>query len=384
MIRNRLARAAALLLWFAAICSVFLHAQRDANPPQTTDTRATLNGTPAAVTRNEAPARSSFFSGRIQLLTADAITHFRYMDAGPGNVTARDEYYKISTRVQINFVGDGTTYLQARGESGRNFVSSYEYTGIGLHQRYWSFNLKSLYLGQKIGRHMEAQAGGVEYDPGVGTEATYADNDGWLEGYRLRFIGLGYGLPDKVSMTVGYVGDYAQPNVLARLHRMGDENYIQLLAVQKLGKSRDLSVEFDSLQTIRLAREAFRWQKVPLPVVAPDLTIEAISRASDNPTFGWAASLARNLDQKGRFRSGIFYSDIPTGMFQRGGSQVFRNGDCYALGKRVGPTFRVAPFKDFDITLFGSDRLDQTPGTRYRGQIAVHYQLASLLNRTVR
>jgi hypothetical protein len=381
MMHNRLGRFAALLLCLSALRPA-LHAE-PAEQAQPKDAQATVNGASVAITPKIKHDRPNFFSQRIQFLTADSVTHFRYMDAGPGKVTARDEYYKISTRVQINLVGDGTTYVQARGESGRTFVSSYEYMGMGLHQRYWSFNLKSLYLGQKIGKHMEAQAGGIEYDQGVGTEMTYNDNDGWLEGYRLRYTGLGHGLPDKVSVTLGYVGDYAQPNVFARLPRMGDENYVQVLAVEKLGKNRDLSIEFDSLQTIRYAREAFRWQKVPLPV-APDLTLEAIIRASDNPTFGWAGSLARNLDRKGRFRAGMFYNDIPTEMFQRGGSQIFWNGDCYALGKRVGPNFRIAPFKDFDITLFGSDRLDRTPGTRYRGQIAVHYQLAGLLNRAVR
>ena len=119
-------------------------------------------GTPSAgapVAAGITPAKANRFSGRVKFLAADSITHFRYMDTGPGKVTARDEYYKISTRVQINFVREGTTYLQARGESGRNFQASYDYTGIGDHDAYWSFNLKSLFLGQKIGHHLEAQAG---------------------------------------------------------------------------------------------------------------------------------------------------------------------------------------------------------------------------------
>ena len=381
MIHNHLGPFAALLLCLSAALRPALHAE-PAEQPQPKDAQATVNGASVAITPKIKHDRLNFFSHWIQFLTADSLTQFRYMDSAPRKVTARDEYYKISTRVQINLVGDGITYLQARGESGRSFTSSYDYTGIGVHHPYWSFNLKSLYLGQKIGQHLEAQAGGIEYDQGVGTEMTYNDNDGWLEGYRLRYVGLGHGLPDKVSVTVGYVGDYSQPNVLARLPHMGDENYVQVLAVEKLGKNRDLSVEFDSLQTIRYAREAFRWQTLPIPV-APDLTLEAIIRASDDPTFGWAGSLGRKLDKKARFRAGMFYSDMPKGMFQRGRAQIFWNGDSYALGKRVGPSFRVAPFRDFDVTLWGSDRLDRTPGTRYRGQITVHYQLASLLNRSV-
>src|SRR5690349_17095869 len=232
-----------------------------------------------------APKKINFLSHHLQFLSADGISHFRYVDSAPGKVTARDLYYKVSTRIQINLVGEGITYLQARGESGRSFSASYDYTGIGMHERYWSFNLKSLFVGQRIGRHLEAQAGGIEYDWGVGTEATYADNDGWLEGYRLRYTGTGHGfLPDKVGATVGYAGDFLQPNAFARLHRMGDENYVQVLALKKLANTCDASAEFDSLQSIRYTREAFRWQKLPIPV-APDLTLEAMTRASDNPTF---------------------------------------------------------------------------------------------------
>jgi hypothetical protein len=47
----------------------------------------------------------SFLAQHLQFLTADGITHFRYVDNNPGKVTARDLYYKVSTRVQINLVG---------------------------------------------------------------------------------------------------------------------------------------------------------------------------------------------------------------------------------------------------------------------------------------
>ncbi len=346
-----------------------------------------MSQTPSAgapMAASTTPTKANLFSGRVKFLAADSITHFRYMDTGPGKVTARDEYYKISTRVQINFVREGTTYLQARGESGRNFQASYDYTGIGDHVAYWSFNLKSLFLGQKIGHHLEAQAGGIEFDTGAGSEVTYADNDAWLEGYRLSYAGQIHRFaPDKISVTVGYVGDFLQPNAFARLHRMGDENYIQVLATRKLGSTRDLSAEFDSIQSIRFTREAFRWQKLPVPVVQ-DLTVEALTRASDNPTFGWSGTLSRAIDRKARLRLGMFYSDMPAGIFLKNGSAVFLNGDCYLTGKRIGPTVKLVPFPNAEIALFGGARVDDTPGTRYRGQIAFRYQLAGLFNRGLR
>lgn len=320
-------------------------------------------------------------SKRLRFLTAETVSHFRYVDAAEGSVTARDVYYKLSTRVQLNVKGDGTTYLQGRGESGGNFISSYDYTGVGLHERHWSFNLKSFFLGQKFGKHLEAQVGGIEFDRGAGTEASYADNDGWLEGYRLFYSGSpGKALPERINVTIGYVGDFLQPNMFARLPRMDEQNYIQILAAKKLGANQDLSMEFDSIQTIRFTRQALHWQKIPLRVLDEGF-LEAIVRASDGARFGWSASLFKTLDTKKRLRPGVFYSDIPDAMFLRESARIFQNGDSYVFGKRIGPTFRWMLPQNFEVTLFGSRRLDSTLGPRYRGQIAVRYQFANLLNR---
>jgi hypothetical protein len=327
------------------------------------------------------PPKTRLFLNRIRFLTADSFAHFRYVDTAPGKVTARDLYYKLSTRLQINLSGDGRTYLQLRGESGRNFQASFDYTGVGMHHGYWSFNLKSLFLAQKIGEHFEAQAGGIEFDRGAGTEITYADNDGWLEGYRVMYSGKSRALlPDKISVSVGYVGDFLQPNVFARLPRMGEENYVQILASRRFGPNQEASVEFDSIQTIRYARPAFHWQKMPLRVIDEGY-VEAMIRASDHTRFGWSSSLFKGLDSQRRARLGVFYSDMPDPIFRRGKSVVLQNGDSYLLGKRIGPTLRWTLPRNFEVSMFGSRRLDDTPGPRYRFHATLRYSFASLLNR---
>ena len=338
----------------------------------------------AAVPPDNKPTEVSFFTRRLNFLAADGISQYRYVDNDPGEVIQRDVFYKVTTTLRVKLVGEGTTYLQARGESGRSFISSYEYTGLGLHDGYWSFNLKSLFLGQRIGSHWEAQAGGIEYDRGAGTEITYADNDAWLEGYRLRYsVAHRAFLPDLVSATVGYAGDFKQPNVFARLPRMGDENYVQVLARKQAGKMTDVSAEFDSLQSVRYTREAAHLQKLPL-VAVDELVAEAITRASDDASFGWSGSLFRTMDRKGRLRLGVFISDMPQGIFLKDKTVIFMNGDSYVLGERMGPTVRIIPVKNLEVSLFGSDRLDEGSAPRYRGQVTVRYQFADLLNRGLR
>lgn len=325
--------------------------------------------------------RSGYLSRHLEVLSADGYNHFRYVDSGPGTTTTRDLFYKLSTTLRIKIVGEGTTYLQVRGESGRSFASSYDYTGIGMHIRYWSFNLKSLFLGQRIGRQWEAQVGGLEYDRGAGTEATYADNDGWLEGYRVRYSPPPHKiLPTMVSVTVGYAGDFRQPNVFARLPRLGDENYIQILASKTFGKNRSVSAEFDSLRAIRYTREAVHWQKLRL-VIVDELNAETMIRITDGASFGWSGSLFKSVDHNGRVRLGFFMSDMPQAIFLRGQETIFFNGDSYVLGQRLGPTLRVIPVKDLELSLFGGVRTDHTTGPQYRGQIAVCYHFAGLLNR---
>jgi hypothetical protein len=331
------------------------------------------------------PASNKFalLSQHLQFLSVDGYNQYRYMDSKPGDVTARDDYYKLSTVGRLTLLGEGVTYIQFRAESGRSFTSSCDYTGIGMHPGYWSFNLKSLFVGQKIGHHLEAQAGGLEYDRGAGTEATYADNDGWLEGYRLAYTSNARWVPDVLSATVGYAGDFKQPNFFARLPGMEDENYIQILARKAFGQNRDVSAEFDSLQSIRYTREAAHLQKLPL-VVVDELVAETITRTSDDATFGWSGSVFKTLDRKGRVRLGAFISDMPEGIFLKGKNTIFLNGDFYVLGQRTGPNVRIIPLKNFEVTLQGSARTDNTPSTRYRGQVTVCYHFASLLNRGLR
>ena len=348
------------------------------------------------------PRGTNLLAQHFKFVTADLASHYRYVDTGPGKVTTRDLYYKMSTRVQINLLGNGTTYLHARGESGRSFTSSNDYTGVGGDKAYWSYNLKSLYIGQKIGPNFEAQVGGIDYDQGVGSEMTYTDNDAWMEGYRLRYTRPGgrYYMPNKLSVTVGCMGDFLKPNVFSRFSRLGEENYLQVLGSKKLGETREVSAEFDSIQSVRFAREAFRWQKLHLFVI-DDLLLESITRASDNPTFGWAGALYRTFDKRGRFRAGVFYSDMPAGIFLKRPAPVqiaagvtpaaaakpttiWMNGDFYPAGKRMGPSVRVIPFKNFEVTAMGGGRLDNTSGTRYRGQVLFRYSFADLLNQALR
>ena len=50
---------------------------------------------------------------------------------------------------------------------------------MGLNDKQWVLNVKSFYFGQKLGKHLEGQVGGLDFERGVATEASAADNDGF-------------------------------------------------------------------------------------------------------------------------------------------------------------------------------------------------------------
>jgi len=326
----------------------------------------------------------SFLSRHVKFQALDGALRYLYADSAPHKVTSRALQYKISTRLQINLDNHGNSYFQARTETGTAYTLSWNSTGIGLNPAADRINAKTFLYGQRFARNWEVQVGGLEYDWGSGTEATYSDNDGYLEGYRVRYANTQVKwLPEKFSLTAGYVGDFAQLNVFSRFHRLGDNNYWQALVEKKLGEHGDASAEFDSLQAIRYTREALHWQKLHA-YAFDDVQIEALTRASNDASFGGSLILTKSFDAPRRWKLGAQYVDLPRKMFVNGASQVLLNADMYGLGRHFGPVLRVAPVKNFELTVIGFHRLDNTPGVRNRAYVGIRYQFAGLANHALR
>ncbi len=113
-----------------------------------------------------------------------------------------------------------------------------------------------------------------------------------------------------------------------------------------------------------------------------------LSRATENATFGWSATLGKSLGQKNPWKASILYSDIPRQMFNNYGAQLIENGDWISLGKRMGGTLQFSPIpahKDFSVQMHASRRMDASNlGPRWRAQIVASYKLAPLANKLFR
>lgn len=322
----------------------------------------------------------------LQVMQVETASHFAYTDMAAGKVVERDLSYRLTNRVQVNLLPDGRTYLQTRFETGKIFNYPWLSTGVGEAPAAFTMNVKSLYLGQRIGSHAEAEVGGIEFEPGAGTGATYAPGEAWLTGYRLRLSGSGNGWqPDRFTITTGYVGDFTTPNFFARGYRLGEPNYVQALLQKKLGTRFLTSAEYDALGPIHFTREAVRFRRLRSRLL-DEATLEAVTHVSGAAAFGWSVSLQNTLDHRSRWRSGFIYSDIPTKLFSnQAGQPLLLNWGEVGVGKRAAFLLRCNVLHNLEFGVMGSHRLDATPNTmRMRAVAYFRFDLADMLGDLVR
>jgi hypothetical protein len=325
------------------------------------------------------PPNPGFLARHLQILEVAQFNRFNYMDSGPGVVNARDMQYRIRTRTQINIAGDGATYLRMRAETGQGFSNSWNNIGGGFGPPKWDFYVKTLALGQKIGHDFELQGGGLEFDPGAGSQHTYASGDGAMVGYRAVSTGSPSAWrPDKFSLTMGYVGDFSQANFFVRSH-MGKLNYTQVLAQKHLGQSGEVSAEFDSISNVSFAREAIHWQR-GLGRVVDDSMVELVTRTNENPSFGWSATVSRGLDAAKRWQALAVYSDMRQGLYEKQGQPILLNQAEIGTGRRLslGGSHALSP--NMMLQLFAGRRLDNTASLRWVAQFGMSYQYTGLIN----
>jgi hypothetical protein len=329
------------------------------------------------------PSNANFMARHLRVLQLEQFNRFNYMDSGPGQVDARDMQYRVRTRTYFNLASNGTTYLKMRAETGQGFNNSWNNTGGGLGPGQSSFYVKVLELGQRFGQYVEVQAGGLDFDSGAGSQHTYASDDAAMVGYRGLLTGsASTWRPEKLSLTMGYVGDFNQSNFFLRCH-MGKLNYMQALTQKELGANGEISAEIDSISDVWFTREAVHWQK-GWGRIFDDVMVEAVTRTNLNPSFGWSATIARDLGAARRSQALVIYSDMPQGLYEKYGLPILLNQGEISTGKRLswGASHEIS--RNLRLELFAGRRLDNTPTLRWVGQFGISYQYADIVNHLLR
>lgn len=341
---------------------------------------ATLRAAETAA-QTPAPTPHSFAYdalSRFRIVEMETSTRFNYVDREGGGVIDRGIQYRLRIQPRLDLLGGGTTYLAARAETGKGFNNSWNETPADLYPGQTIFNVKSLGIYQKVGSHAKFSAGGLEFDHGEGNDETYVSHDGFMTGYRTVFTEIAPWMPQKISVTAGYVGDFDKANIFSRF-RMDRANYIQALAQQQLTPGLGGSTELDSIEGALYNRDALRYQHAG-PI--DEVVAEVVVRGSDRSTFGWSSELHKEFGPN--LHTELIYADLPTRMYLVGGNQVLQNRGEIGLGKRLagGATRKLT--NDYTVGVFASRLVDHTPGQRWVAQAGVSYQFASLLNRVLR
>lgn len=342
---------------------------------------ATLLLVAATYPLSAAEQKLDFLNTHIRVVSLEGGMRYAYTDMAAGRVSRRQLEYRGTTTLRLQFQKSGASYLQARAQTG-SFQSAFDATAVGLSRQRSAFNVKSLYVGQKIGSDYEFEAGGIEFEYGAGTEATYAANSGWMNGFRFRFHRHGgFWRSTKFNITTGYVGDFLKPNFFSRVARMGDLNYIQALAQKSLTDSVEASLEYDSIDGVGLSRQALLWKQIPARLF-DEAQLETNIRATDYVEAAWAATARKHFLPRLKAQAGLRYTDLPRDFFvNHNGSTVLLNSSEIGLGKRGALLASAKPISRLEAGILVSRRLDTDPlNRRWRALGYVSYDLRDMAN----
>lgn len=256
--------------------------------------------------------------------------------------------------------------LTAVAFNGDSFQASWNLRGLREGQSSNRLFLKQLYITGKPRQDVEFQYGGLPIVRGESSEITSYDNDGYLTGQRLTLAPKR--LVDEVTMTAGYLGDFRNPSVTNRLHRLSDINYSQILVKKKLSKGLTATADFTEDDGERTLRQAV---VIRLSRGVDLVRIEAYERVNGSRDAGGAITVEKPF---GRTRLAASFASV---------DDHYRpvNGDRYGRGQRISFTSTTALTRDVSLQFFVTRALedDLVMGNHTRFDVHIRYELASIL-----
>ncbi len=319
--------------------------------------------------------------GRLRWMDAYASTRFIYVDNRGGRIRMQDLQYKLQLKGRWNWTQSGSAYLQFRAETGNAFQPGWNYSGWGRNAASQSFSVKDLFLGQRIGSRLELRAGGIEFDRGLGTEATFADDDGFHVGYQVQYGPPRGWWPEKLQVTISHIGEFQHPSVFARFPGMSSPNAVQVLAEKRLAEKLEFSGEFDRIEGVEFTRLALRWAP---PAFLSRVTLESLVRTADNPSVGYSLQLLRKFGTRRPCSLTFTYSHMESGLFANNATRLLLNGDQPNLGQRLALSLSRPLGRGFSATTYVSRQLDRTISVprhdRWRTQLVLTYRFTDWLN----
>lgn len=310
----------------------------------------------------------------IELQMATIFARYRFTENSAGVTTANQLQYKGSFKGRIKFDERGHYSLHAGVFSGRNFVATWNNTGLGTGDAQSNLALKQLYFSALPVNGVELQYGGLYVSRGESTEITTYDDDGYLVGERLILKRPDKIFFDEASVTYAYLGDTNTPNLNKRYHRLRQSNYHQFLVSKKLGKRFAASFDYTFVNGAETLREAVKVQTKEAHIL-DFVRFETYQRVDVKPDFGFALYGEKAIHS--RLAIGGGYAQIDPNY---GGL----NADRFGSGKRFWLIGNLQLSSEFTVSTYLTHTISRTPPgpLHIRFDLILNYNLLKTLQRT--
>jgi hypothetical protein len=309
----------------------------------------------------------------VDLQVGQVDMRYRLIESSAGVRSSNTLQHKQTIRAAFKFDPTGRYTLQTGLGTGSQFVSTWEGTGLGTSPASWGFAVRTLYAAAQPVKGVEFQLGGLAPIRGESTEITAYDNDAYLVGERVSLKRPATLYLDEVSVTAGYLGDLTTPNVFARLDRLNEHNYTQVLAAKKLGSRAAASMDWTRATGSDTWREAVRLSTKEARLVDA-VRLELYQRV-DTPTGqGFAVIADKALSKRVSLSGGYASVDRNNGVL---------NGDRYARGNRIVVEGRVDLTPELTLSSFYGHAVanDFAVLNKTRFDIVVSYNVLKALQR---
>ena len=305
---------------------------------------------------------------RLELQSATFGLRYRMLENHLGSRSQNwsDHHQGLKLRLRLD---DAARYsLTAVAFNGDSFQGSWNLRGLRDGQSSNRVFLKQLYVTGKPVEGVEFQYGGLAPVRGESSEITSYDNDGYLMGQRLTFAPERF--VDELTVTAGYLGDFRDPSVTRRLHRLSEINYGQVLVRKKLTEHWSASADYTEDDGERTLRQGVAIR--PAGVIEL-IRLEAYERVSGERGAGGAITVEKPF---GRMRLAASFASV---------DDHYRpvNGDRYGRGRRFSLTSTTALAEGLSLQVFVTRALDDelAMGNHTRVDVHVRYELADLLRK---
>jgi len=308
-----------------------------------------------------------------EVQSASLTLRYRFQENAQGVTTNNQLQDQDVFRARLKFDAGGRYSLNAVVSGGNQLTASWNNTGVGTGDAVTNLYLKQLYFAAQPLRGVELQYGGLGILRGESTEITSYDNDAFITGERIILRRPKQLFFDEVAVTYAYLGDFNQPGVNKRFHRLKQSNYHQFLVSKKLGQGAVISADYTFQSGVETLHEAVKLN-LPRAHVVDGIRFENYQRLDVLPAYGFAVTGEKKLWP--RLTVGGGYAQIDT---HYGGL----NGDRYNFGKHIYLTGSLTLCPELNVSTFVTHTMGdpRVSSHRVRFDLLFSYDLLKSLKR---